>query len=162
MRIAAKTWGKIGATAAVVAAIAGYEGYRERSYDDGVGVQTVGFGTTQHPDGRPVQKGDRLDPVRAVVALQRDADRHAKELAACIGDVPLTRGEWDAYVSWAYNVGTAAACRSTLVKKLRQNPPDYAGACAELLKWTKAGGRELTGLVNRRQAEYRMCMGAQP
>ena len=162
MRFSARQWGVIGATAVALSGIAGWEGYRERSYDDGVGVQTVGFGTTRMPDGRPVQKGDRLDPVRAVIALQADADRHARELAACIGDVPLTRGEWDAYVSWAYNVGTRAACRSTLVRKLKQTPPDYEGACRELLKWTKAGGRELPGLVNRRQAEYRMCMGAQP
>ena len=162
MRLSARQWGVIGATAVALSGIAGWEGYRERAYDDGVGVQTVGFGTTRHAAGRPVQKGDRLDPVRAVVALQADADRHARELAACIGDVPLTRGEWDAYVSWAYNVGTGAACRSTLVHKLKQQPPDYEGACRELLKWTKAGGRELPGLVNRRQAEYRMCMGAQP
>ena len=162
MRLSARQWGAIGATAAALAGIAGYEGYRERSYDDGVGVQTVGFGTTQMPDGRPVQKGDRTDPVRAVVALQADSDRHARELAACIGDVPLSKNEWDAYVSWAYNVGTGAACRSTLVKKLKQQPPDYEGACRELLKWTKAGGRELPGLVKRRQDEYRLCMGKTP
>ncbi|WP_144328182.1 lysozyme [Tepidimonas charontis] len=162
MRLSARQWGVIGVTADALAAIAGYEGYRERSYDDGTGVQTVGFGTTRMPDGRPVQKGDRLDPVRALVVLQADANRIARELAACIGDVPLTKGEWDAYVSWAYNVGIGAACKSTLVKKLKQQPPDYAGACAELLKWTRAGGRELPGLVKRRQAECRTCMGETP
>lgn len=161
MRLSARQWGAIGVTAAALAGIAGFEDYRERSYDDGVGVQTVGFGTTRMPDGRPVQKGDRLDPVRAVIALQADADRRAKELAVCIGDVPLTRGEWDAYMSWAYNVGTGAACRSTLVRKLKQQPPDYEGACKELLRWTKAGGRELPGLAKRRQVEYQMCMGEQ-
>ena len=162
MRLSARQWGAIGVTAAALAGIAGFEGYRERSYDDGVGVQTVGFGTTRMEDGRPVQKGDRMDPVRAVANLQAHADKIARELAACIGDVPLSKNEWDAYVSWAYNVGSAAACKSTLVRKLKQQPPDYTGACAELLKWTKAGGRELPGLVKRRQAEYRMCMGAQP
>ena len=60
MRLSARQWGVIGATAAALSGIAGWEGYRERSYDDGVGVQTVGFGTTRHADGRPVQKGDRL------------------------------------------------------------------------------------------------------
>lgn len=162
MRLSARQWGAVGITAVALAGIAGYEGYRERSYDDGVGVQTVGFGTTRMPDGRPVQKGDRLDPVRAVAVLQADADQRARELAACIGDVPLAKNEWDAYVSWAYNVGTGAACRSTLVRKLKQQPPDYEGACRELLRWTKAGGRELPGLVKRRQAEYRMCMGEMP
>lgn len=160
MRFSARQWGAIGATAAVVASIASFEGYRDRAYDDGVGVQTIGFGTTQTDTGA-VKPGDKTDPVRAVIALQRGADQRARQLAECIGDVPLSKGEWDAYVSWAYNVGTGAACRSTLVRKLKQTPPDYAGACAELLKWTKAGGRELPGLVKRREAEYRMCMGVE-
>lgn len=148
----------LGASAIAVAMIAGFEGYRSRAYDDGVGVQTIGFGTTQI-DGRPVQPGDTVTPERAVVQLARDADRIAQELAACIGPVPLYRHEWDAYVSWAYNVGATNACRSTLVKKLEATPPDYEGACREILKWTRAGGRELPGLVRRRQAEYRMCIG---
>lgn len=151
-----------GASAVAVALIAGFEGYSSRAYDDGVGVQTVGFGTTRLEDGRAVQKGDTVTPQRAVVLLARDADAIARELAACIGPVPLYRHEWDAYVSWAYNVGSSAACRSTLVKKLKQSPPDYAGACRELLRWTKAGGRELAGLVKRREAEYRLCIGASP
>jgi lysozyme len=149
----------LGASAIAVALIAGFEGYSGKAYDDGVGVQTVGFGSTRHQDGQPVSKGDTVTPQRAVVMLAIEADQIAQELAACIGDVPLYRHEWDAYVSWAYNVGSAAACRSTLVKKLKANPPDYTGACRELLKWTKAGGRELPGLVKRRQAEYSICMG---
>lgn len=100
-----------------------------------------------------------MTPSRAVILLAADADRIAQELSACIGPVPLYKYEWDALVSWAYNVGSAAACRSTLVKKLKAQPPDYAGACRELLKWTKAGGRELPGLRKRREAEYRLCMG---
>lgn len=154
--------GGIGASAIAVAVIAGFEGYSGRAYDDGVGVQTIGFGTTRHPDGAPVRPGDSVTPQRAVVMLARDADRIAQELAACIGEVPLARHEWDAYVSWAYNVGSTAACGSTLVKRLKQTPPDYAGACRELLRWTRAGGRELPGLVKRRQAEYRLCIGEQP
>lgn len=151
-----------GASAIAVALIAGFEGYRGKAYDDGVGVQTVGFGSTTREDGSPVQKGDTVTPQRAVVMLARDADRIAQELAACIGDVPLYKYEWDAFVSWAYNVGAANACRATLVKKLKAQPPDYAGACRELLKWTKAGGRELPGLKRRREAEYRLCMGETP
>lgn len=154
--------GGIGASAIAVAIIAGFEGYSGRAYDDGVGVHTVGFGTTRHPDGAPVRPGDSVTPQRAVVMLARDADRIAQELAACIGEVPLARHEWDAYVSWAYNVGSTAACNSTLVKRLKQTPPDYAGACRELLRWTRAGGRELPGLVKRRQTEYRLCIGEQP
>lgn len=142
-----------------IAAIAVHEGYRSRAYDDGVGVATIGFGTTTREDGSPVKPGDTITPERAVVRLAQDVDRTQRELRACVGDVPLYQREWDAFVSWAYNVGSAAACRSTLVRKLQATPPDYAGACRELLRWTYAGGRELPGLVKRRQAEYRLCMG---
>ncbi len=147
------------ASAIAVAGIASYEGYRSRAYNDGVGVQTVGFGQTRHPDGRAVKAGDTTTPERAVVALAREADAIGRAVAACIGDTPLHQHEFDAYISLAYNIGTAAFCRSTLVKKLHETPPDYDGACHEILRWNRAGGRVLPGLVNRREAEYRMCMG---
>jgi len=145
-------------TASVLAlgSIAGFEGYRERTYDDGVGVNTIGFGATEG-----VKPGDKIDPVRAVQRLAADTDAHAKGIARCIGDVPLHQHEFDAYVILAYNIGVGAFCKSTLVKKLKQVPPDYAGACAEILRWNKAGGRELRGLTKRRQAEHAMCMGTQ-
>jgi lysozyme len=149
--------------------IAGYEGYSFRAYDDGVGVQTVGFGSTRHLDGTPVKAGDTVTPQRAVIMLARDADRIWREAAACIGEVPLYQHEADAYASLAYNIGAANFCRSTLVKKLRAtltptlSPAEkerfYAEACREILRWTRAGGRELPGLVKRRQDEYRRCIG---
>jgi len=146
-------------SAAGLAGIAIHEGYRSRAYDDGVGVQTMGFGTTRHPDGRPVAPGDRVTPERALVMLAHDAARIEREIKMCIGDVPLHPHEWDALVSLAYNIGSAAFCKSTLVKRLKADPPDYAGACAEILRWNKAGGRVLPGLVKRREEEYRRCMG---
>lgn len=146
-------------SALAVAGIAGYEGYAPRAYDDGVGVQTVGFGSTRHPDGAPVKAGDTVTPQLAVVMLAKGADRIWREASACIGEVPLTQHEADAYASLAYNIGSSAFCRSSIVKKLKQTPPDYAGACREILRWTRAGGRELPGLVKRRQAEYRQCVG---
>jgi lysozyme len=148
-------------SAAGLAGIALHEGYRSRAYDDGVGVQTMGFGTTRHPDGRPVAPGDWVTPERALIMLAHDAARIEREIKMCIGDVPLHPHEWDAYVSLAYNIGPAAFCRSTLVKKLKADPPDYAGACAEILRWNKAGGGVLPGLVKRREAEYRRCMGGE-
>ncbi|HWO99752.1 MAG TPA: lysozyme [Methylococcus sp.] len=149
-------------SAAALVGIAVHEGYRERAYDDGVGVQTLGFGSTSREDGSPVRPSDRTDPVRALILLGAAADRKQMEMRECIGAVPLHQHEWDAFVSLAYNIGTTAFCRSTLVKKLKSQPPDYAGACREILKWTRAGGRELPGLVRRRQAEYRQCLGDAP
>lgn len=145
--------------ALTIASIAGYEGYRRTAYDDGVGVQTVGFGSTRHPDGRPVKPGDMVSPERAVLMLAADAERIWREAAACIADVPLAPFEAAAFQSLAYNIGAGAFCRSTLVKKLKASPPDYAGACREILRWNRAGGQVLPGLTKRREAEYRQCMG---
>lgn len=128
------------------------EGFRDKTYDDGVGVNTIGFGTTEG-----VKPGDRITVERALIRLLDDTKKKEVELKRCIGNVPMHQHEWDAIVSWTYNVGTGAACKSTLVRKLKAG--DYSGACAELLRWTKAGGKELPGLVKRRQAEYKQCMG---
>lgn len=146
-------------SASGLVAIALWEGYRGLAYRDSVGVQTVGYGTTRI-DGRPVRAGDRLTPERALIELSRAASAKERKMRACLGEVPLHPWEWDAYVSLAYNVGTGAFCRSTLVKKLKAQPPDYAGACREILRWTRAGGQVLPGLVKRREAEYRLCTGA--
>lgn len=149
----------IAASALAVSGIAVHEGYRSHAYDDGVGVQTIGFGSTRREDGSPVRAGDTVTPERAVVRLGRDVDRIWREAAACIGEVPLAQHEADAFASLAYNIGGPAFCGSTLVKKLKQTPPDYAGACREILRWTRAGGVELAGLKRRREAEYRQCIG---
>lgn len=140
-------------SAAALVGIAGWEQYRADAYlPTPQDVPTLGWGST---DG--VQMGQRTTPDRALIRLLADAQRHERELRACIGDVALFQHEWDAYVSWAYNVGTSAACRSTLVRKLQVG--DYSGACRELLRWDKQAGRTLPGLTKRRQAEYQLCMG---
>lgn len=147
----------LAASAALVASLAGYEGYREHAYLDAVGVPTVGFGATAG-----VRMGDRTDPVRAVQRLAADADAHAREAGRCMGEVPLYQHEFDAYASLAYNIGAPAFCGSTLVKRLKSSPPDYPGACRELLRWVHADGKRLPGLVKRRADEYRLCTEGYP
>jgi len=152
--------------------IAVHEDYRAKAYDDGVGVQTVGFGTTQHPDGKPVKAGDTTTPPRALIALHQHTERDQVRMRRCIGDVPLYQHEWDAYTSLTYNIGWPAFCRSTLVKHLKytltptlsqgEREAAYAVACGEIMRWDKAGGRVMAGLTKRRVAEYQMCMGATP
>lgn len=142
------------ASALIVGMIALHEGYRGEAYDDGVGIQTIGFGSTAG-----VKRGDRTDPVRAVQRLAADATRVSQAVARCVGEVPLYQHEFDAYVSLTYNIGVNAFCGSTLVKKLRSTPPGYAEACREILRWNKAGGRVQNGLVRRREAEYALCVG---
>lgn len=133
-----------------------HEGYVGTAYDDGVGVQTIGFGTTQG-----VKKGDRITVERALIRLGQNIGEKEQAMRGCLGDVALYQHEWDAYVSMTYNIGTGAFCKSTLVRKLKQNPPDYKAACGEILRWNRAGGRVLTGLTKRRQIEYQQCIGEQ-
>ena len=137
---------------AALVGIAAHEGYVGNAYQDIVGVWTIGFGET-----KGVKPGQTTTPVRSLYQLLDSANEHAKGMTACI-KVPLYQHEFDAYLSFTYNVGVGAFCRSTLVKKL--NAQDYDGACAELLKWVYAGGKQVQGLVNRRQQEYRQCMGS--
>lgn len=138
-------------SASTLVGIAIHEGYVGKTYLDAVGVPTIGFGET-----KGVKPGQTTTPERALVQLLKSADEHAKGMISCI-KVPLAQNEYDAYLSFTYNVGVGAFCRSTLVKKL--NAQDYDGACAELLKWDKAGGKTLPGLTRRRQEEFKICSG---
>ena len=139
-------------SAAALVGIATHEGYRGEAYKDAVGIPTIGYGETAG-----VKMGDKTTPERALVQLLESTEKHADAIRQCI-HVPLYQHEFDAYISLAYNIGTGAFCKSTLVKKLNQG--DYTGACNEIRRWNKAGGKVLPGLVKRREAEYEMCMGA--
>lgn len=138
-------------SASTLVGIAIHEGYVGKTYLDAVGVPTIGFGET-----KGVKPGQTTTPTRALVQLLKSSEEHAAGMEACI-TVPLHQHEYDAYLSFTYNVGVGAFCRSTLNRKL--NAGDYAGACAELLKWDKAGGRVLPGLTKRRQDEFKICSG---
>ena len=77
--------GTLAVSAALVASIAGYEGYRERAYIPVPGDRpTVGHGTTVHPDGKPVKLGDTVTPSRAMDYLRNDTDRFAVAGKRCI------------------------------------------------------------------------------
>ena len=146
--------GALGIGAALLVAIATHEGYRGEAYLDATGIPTIGYGETQG-----VTMGDRTTPQRALVRLLESTEKHADAIRSCI-HVPLYQHEFDAYVSLSYNIGAGAFCRSTLVKKL--NAGDYGGACAEIRRWNRAGGKVLSGLVKRREAEYALCKGESP
>lgn len=131
--------------------ILGYEGFSDTAYIPIAGdVPTIGFGTTEG-----VKLGDTITPEAAIERAFRDIRKTESAIHKCV-DVPLSQGEYDAFTSFAYNVGTSAFCSSTLVKKL--NAGDYSGACAELKRWVYVKGRKVQGLVNRREKEFQMCM----
>ena len=142
----------LGLSAVALVGIALHEGYSDRAYQPVPGDKpTLGFGTTEG-----VRMGDRITPPKALARALNDIQKFEGALKDCV-TVPLHQYEYDTYISFSYNVGSAAFCRSTLVKKL--NSEDYDGACAELLRWTYFKGQKLRGLEVRRQQEYQQCMG---
>lgn len=132
--------------------IVSWEGYSEKAYIPVPGdVPTIGFGTTAG-----VKPGDKITPQEAFSRALADASKFEGALKKCV-TVPLTQYEYDAFTSLAYNIGPTAFCSSTLVRLL--NAGDYAGACAQISRWNKQGGRELPGLTKRRAAERAKCEG---
>lgn len=144
-------------SAAGLLGITGSEGFTEKAVVPVAGdVPTIGHGSTRRPDGSPVRMGDTITRQEALIWAKADIARFESTLKRCV-TVPLTPGEYDAYVSLAYNIGPGAFCKSTLVRKL--NAGDYPGACAEIKRWDKMGGKRLRGLTARREREYRQCVG---
>ncbi|MCS3527926.1 lysozyme [Acinetobacter johnsonii] len=130
--------------------ICGFEGKRLAAYDDGVGVWTIGFGTTVYPNGIKVQKGDTCTEAQAKVYMAHDLKKFELAVNNAV-KVPLNQNQFDALVSLAYNIGTNAFSKSTLVKKL--NASDIQGAADQFDVWVNAGGKRMQGLVNRRAKE---------
>lgn len=141
---------QISDTAATI--IANYEGFRSNPYLDPVGVPTIGYGTTYYPDGSRVKMTD--DPItrkQALEYLKYHANADVMMMRELI-DVPLNQNQRDALTSFVYNIGISAFQRSTLLRKLNEDPNDET-IINEFLRWTKAGGKELTGLKKRRKLE---------
>jgi len=125
-----------------------FEGCRLKAYLCPAGVWTIGYG---HTGG--VNKGDVITEDDADDLLRADLVRFERSVLRLVR-VPLSQGQFDALVSFAFNLGGGALQRSTLRQKL--NRGDYEGAAEQFMKWTRAGGRVLAGLVRRRQAEYEL------
>jgi lysozyme len=140
-------------SAAGFVGLLGYEGYTDHAVIPVPGdVPTIGFGTTEN-----VRMGDTITPPKAVARALQDAGKYEGAIKRCV-KVPLHQYEYDAYTQLAYNIGPAAFCSSTLVKRL--NDERYAEACAEISRWDKMNGRTLRGLTLRRQKERALCEGA--
>ncbi len=140
----------IALSASALVGIAANEGYIGQAYRDVVGVPTIGFGETQG-----VTPGQTTTPVRALIQLEASATEHAKQMAACV-TVPLSQGEFDAYTSFTYNVGSGNFCKY-IAPVL--NTGDYDAACKKILLFDRAGGKVYPGLTRRRQEEYAICSG---
>jgi len=139
-----------GALALAIATVGTFEGLRTKAYRDVVGIPTVCYGET-----RGVKIGDTHTVNECKDMLASRLDEFNAGVDRCLL-VPVSDSRRVALVSFSYNVGLGAFCKSTLVRRLNANDPH---ACDELLKWNKAGGRVLAGLTKRRHIEHDLCEG---
>lgn len=147
--------GVVLASAGLISQIGKHEGREYAPYRDIVGVLTVCDGIT----GPDVIPGKTYTDAECNALSLKHVEDHGAKLLQCI-TVRVTQGYYDALVSWAYNVGVGAACGSTLIRLLNQG--QYRAACEQLMRWNKAGGRDVRGLTLRRQQERAQCLQSIP
>jgi lysozyme len=129
-----------------------FEGCRLTSYQDQIGVWTIGYGHT----------GADVTPALTITQQQAEALLAKDVLAAarCVNTVvklQLTQDEFDALVDFVFNLGPGAFVRSTLLADL--NAGNFAKAAAQFECWDRAGGLVVAGLLRRRQAESDLFEG---
>ncbi len=122
-----------------------FEGFRPKAYWCPGKILTIGYGTTIG-----VKAGDVVTHEEALQLLKRDISYFEDVVNSCV-TVPLTQSQFDALISFVYNVGATAFKNSTLLRKL--NDSDYAGAANEFTRWSFVKKVFLPGLKRRRDAE---------
>ncbi|EOD4814279.1 lysozyme [Serratia sp. IR-2025] len=132
-----------------------FEGLELEAYQDSVGVWTIGYGWTQSVDGKKIAPGMRIDQATADRLLKCGVVQYEQGVNQLV-KVRITQGQFDALVSFAYNLGLRSLSTSTLLRKL--NDGDKQGAADQFGRWVNAGGKRLDGLVTRRAAERRMFL----
>lgn len=129
-----------------------YEGFRAKPYLCPAKVPTIGYGATYYPDGRKVKLTDSaISEGFATNLFEVMLTPYEKAVDSFCRD-DISQNQFDALVSFAYNLGVTALKNSTLLKKVNTNPNDKT-IKNEFLKWVNAGGKKLQGLVNRRTEE---------
>ena len=123
-----------------------FEGCRYETYLDIGGVPTIGYGST----GSHVQMGMQIDEAEAERLLRKDLETAEKCVNNCV-KVSLTQSQFDALVSFVYNVGCGSLGRSTLLQYLNDGQDDLAAK--EFLRWNKVRGVVVAGLTRRRESE---------
>ena len=130
-----------------------FEGCKLTAYKCPAGVWTIGVGHT-----RGVKQGQKITEAQAISLLKGDllpCENYVNNLGVC-----KTQGQFDALVDFAFNLGTAALGRSTLLKYIRQGKAEQY-IRGEFAKWVKSGGKTLAGLVKRRAWEADRYFGKQ-
>ena len=128
-----------------------FEGCELEAYKCPAGVWTIGYG---HIKG--VKEGMTITEQQAEEMLKSELNEYEGYINNLV-TAELNQNQFDAMVSWVYNLGGGNLKASTLLKVL--NAGDYAGVPAQIMRWNKAGGKVLEGLTRRRQAEANLFMG---
>lgn len=126
-----------------------FEGFRATSYLCPAGVWTIGYGTTKM-NGKNIKQSAKITTEEAEVLLEEDLKKFEDGVNKLVS-VELTQNQFDAIISFVYNLGIGSLQKSTLLKKL--NAGLTSEAADEFLKWDKAKGERLPGLTRRRKAE---------
>ncbi len=135
--------------------IKSFEGLSLKPYVCAGGINTIGYGNTYYTNGKKVSLQDKPITIQqAEELLKHSLSTYEKAVDSFCRD-DISQGQFDALVSFAYNLGTGALQKSTLIKKVNANPKDVTIA-DEFAKWNKANGRVLVGLTRRRQAEAKL------
>jgi lysozyme len=128
-----------------------FEGCELEAYKCAAGVLTIGYGST-----KGVKEGDTITQEEADKLLLHEMEEYEGYINDMV-TVDLEQNQFDAMVSWVFNLGPANLKASTLLKVL--NAKDYEGVPAQIKRWNKAGGKVLQGLIRRREAESLLFAG---
>jgi lysozyme len=134
-----------------VALIKHFEGCELEAYLCPAGVWTIGYGHTLG-----VKEGDAIDQEAAEALLIEDLEEFEGYVREAT-EIDLKQNQFDALVAWVYNLGPGNLKESTLLNRVNYGP--LSDVPAQIKRWTKAGGKELPGLVKRRAAEAALWEG---
>lgn len=130
--------------------IKSFEGCALVAYKCPAGVWTIGYGHT-----RTAKAGMKIDQRTADLLFKQDLIIHTNNVSRLV-KVPITQNQFDALVSFEYNVGYSQFASSTLLKDI--NSKNFADVPAQFKKWNKGGGKVLAGLTRRREAETKLFL----
>ena len=132
-----------------------FESFSSRPYLDGGGVWTIGYGNTYYLGGSPVKGTDKpMSEPDAFHLFQTTADTFAHHVEAAV-HVTINQNQFNALVSFAYNVGIEAFRKSTLLRTLNVNPNDIE-IITQFMRWDKDNGKQIKGLTMRRRKEAQL------
>lgn len=134
--------------------IKSFEGCLLNAYLCPAKVWTIGYGSTQYLDGKPVKQGDKITQQQAEELLIDTVNIFAEGVSKLI-KVELNDNQFSALVSFAFNLGIGNLQKSALLKKVNENPNNHM-IRTEFAKWNRAGGKVLNGLTRRRNAESQL------